>query len=75
MYESHIGELLQPPRKERVAQFPELIRHEFKMKDEKMDIVFSGLGWITVNERGVQVAAYVPKGVSFVKKAINLSVD
>lgn len=64
LYERHIGGMLQPPRKDRVAQFPELIRHEFKMNDEKTDIVFSGLGWITVDGGGAHVAAYAPKGVS-----------
>ena len=27
-----------------------------------MDIVFSGLGWVTVNESGAKIVAHVPKG-------------
>nr|WP_263325653.1 ribosome biogenesis GTPase YqeH [Neobacillus sp. Marseille-Q6967] len=63
LYEKHVGEMLTPPRKEDIESFPELVRHEFMIKEAKTDIVFSGLGWVTVNEPGVKVAAYVPKGV------------
>ncbi|MDQ0269531.1 ribosome biogenesis GTPase YqeH [Cytobacillus purgationiresistens] len=63
LYKNHAGELLTPPRREQMDTFPELVRHEFTIKEAKTDIVFSGLGWMTVNEAGVKVAAYVPKGV------------
>jgi 30S ribosome assembly GTPase len=36
------------------------------IKEDKTDIVFSGLGWITVNEAGVKVAAHVPRGVQVI---------
>lgn len=62
-YSKHVGELLAPPRPEQLETFPPLVRHEFTIKEGKTDIVFSGLGWITVNEPGAKVAAYVPKGV------------
>jgi len=46
-----------------------LVKHEFTIKD-KTDIVFSGLGWIRVNDRA-KVAAWAPKGVDVVlRKAI-----
>jgi 30S ribosome assembly GTPase len=64
LYEKQVGELLQPPRKDDLDEFPELVRHEFSIKEGKMDVVFSGLGWVTINEPGAIVAAYVPKGVS-----------
>lgn len=64
LYQNHVGDMLQPPRKDELEQFPEFVRHEFMIKQEKMDIVFSGLGWVTVNEPGAKVAAYVPRGVS-----------
>lgn len=71
LYERHKGELLSPPRQEDEESFPELVRHEFTFKEEKMDIVYSGLGWITVNEPGVKIAAYAPKGVSvLVRKSL-----
>ncbi|MGE6259481.1 ribosome biogenesis GTPase YqeH [Heyndrickxia sporothermodurans] len=64
LYEKHVGEMLQPPRKDDLDQFPKLVRHEFTIKEGKTDIVFSGLGWVTVNEPGAKVAAFVPKGVN-----------
>ena len=42
--------------------FRSLIPHEFSLKEAKMDIVFSGLGWVTVNEPGAKIVAHVPKG-------------
>lgn len=63
LYEKHVGEMLTPPRLDQLEGFPELVRQEFIIKEAKTDVVFSGLGWITVNEPGTKVAAYVPKGV------------
>ncbi|MGG0716409.1 ribosome biogenesis GTPase YqeH [Robertmurraya massiliosenegalensis] len=63
LYERHVGEMLTPPRKEQLDSFPPLIKHEFTIKEGKTDIVFSGLGWITVNDPGAKIAVYVPKGV------------
>jgi 30S ribosome assembly GTPase len=63
LYEKHVGEMLTPPRKEQLETFPELVKQEYLIKEAKTDIVFSGLGWITVNEPGAKVIAYAPKGV------------
>ncbi|MDQ0161266.1 ribosome biogenesis GTPase YqeH [Bacillus alveayuensis] len=63
LYKTHVGEMLFPPRKEYVESFPELVPHEFTIKSKKTDIVFSGLGWVTVNEENKRVIAYAPKGV------------
>lgn len=63
LYKNHAGELLQPPRMEDLDEFPELVPHEFTIKEPKTDVVFSGLGWVTVNAAGVKVTAHVPKGV------------
>ena len=57
--------MLQPPRKDEVGNFPELVRFEFSVK-ERSDIVFAGLGWVTVNEPGAVVAGWAPKGVDVV---------
>jgi ribosome biogenesis GTPase YqeH len=62
LYENHAGELLKPAGKGGEAL--ELVRQEWTIKEAKTDIVFSGLGWITVNEAGAKVAAYVPKGAA-----------
>lgn len=63
LYAEHKGELLAPPTTKFIDQLPELVRHEFSIKEPKTDVVFSGLGWITVQHSGVVVAAYAPKGV------------
>lgn len=68
-YQKHIGGLLQPPRPDEVAAFPALQRFEFSIK-EKTDIVFAGLGWVTVSEPGV-VVGWAPKGVDvIIRKAL-----
>ncbi|WP_411837410.1 ribosome biogenesis GTPase YqeH [Peribacillus psychrosaccharolyticus] len=66
LYKNHAGEMLYPPRRDQMDEFPTMVRHEFSLKEGKMDIVFSGLGWVTVNEPGAKVAAYVPKGVNVI---------
>jgi len=63
LYKNHAGEMLTPPRREQMDTFPELVRHEFTIKEAKTDVVFSGLGWVTVNDVGAIIAAFVPKGV------------
>lgn len=65
-YKRQVGNLLQPPRENEVADFPELTRFEFSIK-EKTDIVFAGLGWITVTKPGV-VAGWAPKGVAVIRR-------
>ena len=72
-YDKHVGQLLQPPSAKTLENFPELVRHEFTIKD-KMDVVYSGLGWVRVNasqDKPVVLAAWAPKGVAVVlRKAI-----
>lgn len=63
LYEEHKGELLSPPTEKFIDQLPELVRHEFSIKEGKTDVVISGLGWITVQHPNVVVAAHAPKGV------------
>lgn len=71
LYKNHVGDMLTPPRKEQLGTFPSLVRHEFSIKEAKTDIVFSGLGWVTVNEPGAKVVSYVPKGVHvFLRKSL-----
>ena len=64
LYEKHAGELLTPPRREDVDTFPKLIPHEFTIKEGKTDIVFSGLGWVTINNPGKKIVAHAPQGVN-----------
>ena len=68
-YAKQLGDMLQPPHPEDLADFPELQRYEFSTK-QKSDLVFAGLGWITLPEN-VVVAGYAPKGVSvMIRKAL-----
>lgn len=60
-YQKHIGELLTPPTLEDKEQIPPLERFEFSTS-EKTDLVFEGLGWITV-PKGIAIAGWAPKGV------------
>ncbi|WP_281164824.1 ribosome biogenesis GTPase YqeH [Liquorilactobacillus sicerae] len=66
----HLGELLQPPFKENAASFRNLQRHVFKAQ-QKSDLVFSGLGWVTIPV-GATIAAWAPKetGVTIRKAMI-----
>lgn len=67
-YFKHLGGLLTPPS-ENVLALPEMVRHEFKVT-EKSDLVFEGLGWVTL-PAGVTVAGYAPSGVGvIIRKAM-----
>ncbi|EIQ81177.1 UNVERIFIED_CONTAM: ribosome biogenesis GTPase YqeH [Streptococcus canis] len=72
-YDKHLGGLLTPPGQKEAVDFPKLVRHEFVI-DQKMDLVFSGLGWIRINgqkELKTKIAAWAPEGVAvLVRKAI-----
>lgn len=61
-YKKHLGDLLTPPTKKTEKQIPPLERYEFSTT-EKTDLVFEGLGWITV-PAGIAIAGWAPKGVS-----------
>ncbi|MFQ3542699.1 ribosome biogenesis GTPase YqeH [Halobacillus rhizosphaerae] len=63
LYKNHLGELLSPPDKKTIQQLPELDKHTFRINEPKIDIVFSGLGWVTVPEGNISVTVYAPKGV------------
>lgn len=65
-YDRQKGDVLQPPRQDTLADFPELVRVEFTPQEDS-DIVFAGLGWINV-PAGAVVAAYAPKGVDVVMR-------
>lgn len=61
-YQRQLGKLLQPPRPEEVAALPALKRIQFT-PEEKSDVVFAGLGWITV-PAGATVSGWAPEGVA-----------
>lgn len=63
LYARQKGDLLTPPAED-AESFPELVRHEFSIREERTDIVISGLGWITVQQAGKVVAVHAPEGVA-----------
>ncbi|GAA0482961.1 ribosome biogenesis GTPase YqeH [Salinibacillus aidingensis] len=70
LYADHVGDMLSPPNNETLQHLPELKPKTFHIK-EKSDIVFSGLGWVTVTEGNTTVTAYIPDGVRVsVRKAL-----
>lgn len=64
LYENHVGELLSPPDEKTMELLPEFTRSTFKITGEKTDIVFPGLGWVSVPGKEITVVAYSPKGVA-----------
>ncbi|WP_269412136.1 ribosome biogenesis GTPase YqeH [Lentibacillus daqui] len=64
LYRNHKGKLLSPPDQETLSQLPAFTEATFRLTEEKTDIVFPGLGWVTINRPGTTVRAYNPKGVS-----------
>ncbi|GAA0442889.1 ribosome biogenesis GTPase YqeH [Lentibacillus halophilus] len=63
IYQKHLGELLSPPDHETLASLPDMHEQSFRLDNEKNDIVFPGLGWITVPGDNVMVSAHSPEGV------------
>lgn len=71
LYDDHLGALLSPPDSESVNNLPEFVGKTFKLNDEKTDIVFPGLGWISVQGKGATVQAHTWKGISItVRKSL-----
>lgn len=64
LFEKHKGTLLTPIVTNEEGEAAELVAHDFTIKEAKTDIVFSGLGWITMNHSYGVVRAYAPKGVA-----------
>ncbi|TMN21023.1 ribosome biogenesis GTPase YqeH [Lentibacillus cibarius] len=63
LFEQHLGELLSPPDRDTLAILPELAEQTFRLENGKNDIVFPGLGWITIPDGELTVSAHSPKGV------------
>lgn len=65
-YEKHAGELLTPPTNGNFEKLPQLIKHNFSVS-EKSDIVFEGLGWISV-PAGAVITGWAPEGISVITR-------
>jgi len=62
LWESHAGTLLTPVIKDEDGLRP-FKRHVFNVRDEKVDIVISGLGFITVPSGKQEIHVHAPVGV------------
>lgn len=65
LYANHLGELLTPPFKNSPNTLPKLKRYEFTIK-EPSDIVFSGLGWVAIDDAQTKIAGWAPEGVDVI---------
>ena len=72
LFEKHLGTLLKPPFEDNISIFKNQVKKNFKIDDWKIDIVISGLGWITVNsDSGCEIDIYVPEEIEvFVRESI-----
>jgi ribosome biogenesis GTPase YqeH len=61
LYERQLGHLLAPPSEG--TSLPAMVRYDFRTDEPDSDVVFSGLGWITIKGKGARVSAYAPKGI------------
>ncbi|GGJ83620.1 hypothetical protein GCM10007063_02650 [Lentibacillus kapialis] len=59
----HRGGLLSPPDYETLEKIPELSAQTLRIEKGKTDIVFPGLGWVTIPEGGLTVAVHSPEKV------------
>ncbi|WP_249871031.1 ribosome biogenesis GTPase YqeH [Oceanobacillus saliphilus] len=64
LYENHLGGLLTPPNAKTLEKLPKLTASTFKISGEKTDIVFPGLGWVSISGVNTTVTAHSPKDVS-----------
>ena len=72
LFEKHLGEMLNPPFKDNLSIFDKQVKKRFEIDSRKMDIVISGLGWITVNsDSGCVLEISVPEEIEvFVRESI-----
>jgi|SRR5699024_6239608 len=72
VYERQIADLLKPPNEETLQQLPPLVRTSYRIEEPNTDIVFPGLGWITILQGDVTVEVHSPKGVTVsIRKSFN----
>ncbi|MBF0714723.1 ribosome biogenesis GTPase YqeH [Gemelliphila palaticanis] len=64
LFNKHLGELLSPPFRENLSIFEKPEKQSFRISNKKVDIVISGLGWITVNsDMGCEIDIVAPKEI------------
>lgn len=64
LYKRQLGQLLSPPDEETEKQLPPLVKQSYRITEPKTDIVFSGLGWVTILDSNITVDVHYPKGMA-----------
>lgn len=64
LFKEHRGGLLSPPDDKTMEFIPDLTERTFRITNDKMDIVFPGLGWVTIPDGNITIAAHSLKGVN-----------
>lgn len=68
-YEKHVGDLLTPPRQDQMEDIPALSGQIFRPRD-KSDLIFGGIGFITV-PKDIVVKTYTPNKIGLgIRKAL-----
>ncbi|UJL44905.1 ribosome biogenesis GTPase YqeH [Virgibacillus sp. NKC19-16] len=71
LYENHIGGLLSPPNAKTLESLPRMTESTFRITGDKTDIVFPGLGWVSIEGKDVSVIAHSPKDAAIsVRKSL-----
>ncbi|MBY7143318.1 ribosome biogenesis GTPase YqeH [Virgibacillus sp. NKC19-3] len=71
LYENHVGDLLSPPNAKTLENLPRLTKSTYRITGDKTDIVFPGLGWVSIAGAGATVIVHSPKGVAIsVRKSL-----
>ncbi len=69
LYRKHLGRLLSPPFEDELERFKEIATTTFNYNGkQKIDIVISGLGWITISGEPTDIAVHLPKGIKVEKR-------
>lgn len=63
LYEEHVGKLLSPPDADTLKQLPDMTSHSIKIKAGRHDVVFPGLGWVSLIDGDATVEVHSPKNV------------
>lgn len=64
LYDNHKGELLSPPDQDSLMKLPDFMTTTYRLKEGKTDIVFPGLGWVSIEGEETTITAHSPKDVS-----------
>ena len=68
LYENHVTKLLSPPNELTLKRLPPLEERTFRIGEEKTDIVFPGLGWVSLSGSALTVRVFSPKGVPAISR-------